>query len=200
MPAIGDGGGLVTMRRLTMLIAALALLAAGPLHAQQTALHNVRAECPPGEPDSLQISWTAPCDSGSWLLDTKSGCRMWDWHPEPEDKAIWKGACKGGLPDGPGQAEWTEHGRPIDRFTGLYRNGKREGLGHYVWNENVRFDGLYGDDVPQGYGVARIEGETLAGEWSKGCLSVDGKVAAIGVPRASCLVKAPRQGDNVAVR
>lgn len=188
------------MRRWTLLLASALLLAAGPLQAQQMALTNVRADCPPGEPDSLQISWTAPCDGGEWLLDTRSGCRMWDWHPEPEDTVVWKGACKGGLPDGSGEAQWTEHGRPIDRFTGVYRNGKREGMGHYVWNERVRYDGLYAEDLPQGYGVAQIEGETLAGDWNKGCLSVGGKVAAIGVPRASCVPASPRTGGAVAIR
>ena len=181
------------MRRLSCVIASALLLAAGPLWAQQVAVTQGAAECPPDEPDSLQISWTAPCDSGTWLLDTEVGCRMWDWHPEPQDKVIWRGACRANLPDGPGEAQWYEHERPIDRFTGVYRNGKREGVGHYVWNDKVRFDGLYADGVPQGYGVAEIEGERLAGEWNKGCLSSGGKTVAIGVPRSSC---GPAGGKN----
>jgi hypothetical protein len=112
---------------------------------------------------------------------------MWDWHPAPEDKVVWKGACKGALPDGPGEAQWTEHGRPIDRFIGTYRNGKREGEGHYVWNDTVRFDGRYAGGVPQGPGVLKIDGESFAGDWQAGCLaSADGRVVAIGVPRSSC--------------
>ena len=111
---------------------------------------------------------------------------MWDWHPEPEDSVVWKRRLPCRPSERQGEAQWFEHGRPIDRFTGTYRDGKREGEGHYVWNENVRFDGIYANDVPQGYGVAQIEGETLAGEWNKGCLSAGGKVAAIGVPRTSC--------------
>jgi MORN repeat len=180
-------GGLgAKMRRLPVVIASALLLASGPLQAQQVAITQARPECPPGEPDSLQISWTKPCDSGTWLLDTELGCRMWDWHPEPQDNVMWRGACHGKLPDGPGEAQWYEHGRPIDRFTGVYRNGKREGPGHYVWNDNVRFDGTYANDVPQGYGVAEIEGERLSGEWNKGCLANGDKVVAIGVSRASC--------------
>jgi hypothetical protein len=148
------------MPRLPVVIASALLLASGPLSAQQVAITQAKPECPPGEPDSLQISWSKPCDSGTWLFDTQLGCRMWDWHPE--------------------------HGRPIDRFSGVYRNGKREGPGHYVWNDSVRFDGTYANDVPQGYGVAEIEGERLAGEWNKGCLASGDKVVAIGVPRLSC--------------
>jgi hypothetical protein len=174
------------MRRLRVVIASALLLAAGPVSAQQMALTQARSECPPGEPDSLQISWTAPCETGTWLFDTEAGCRMWDWHPEPQDKVVWRGACHGKLPEGPGEAQWFEHSQAIDRFIGTYREGKRQGEGHYVWNKTVRFDGSYADDVPQGYGVAQIEGETVAGEWNKGCLSSGGKVVAIGVPRASC--------------
>src|SRR6202000_2975856 len=114
-------------------IGSVLLVAVGPALAQDVAMAASKSLCPPGEPDSLQISWTAPCDSGTWLFDTQAGCRMWDWHPEPEDKVVWQGHCKGGLPDGQGEAQWFEHGRPIDRFTGSYRDGKREGEGHYVW-------------------------------------------------------------------
>ena len=92
-----------------------------------------------------------------------------------------------GLPEGQGEAQWSEHGRPIDRFMGTYRDGKRDGEGHYVWNESVRFDGTYADDVPQGQGVLKLEGDTFAGEWKGGCFTAtDGRVVAIGVPRTSC--------------
>ncbi len=111
---------------------------------------------------------------------------MWDWHPEPEDKVVWKGACHAGQPDGQGQAQWFEHGHPIDRFVGAYRDGKREGRGQYRWNETVRFEGSYAGGVPQGQGVLRIDDLVLSGDWNEGCLVKADKVAAIGVPRSSC--------------
>jgi len=175
------------------------LLLAGPACAQQVALQTAPADCPPGEPDSLQISWNDPCDTGNWLFDTETGCRMWDWHPDPDDKVVWKGACHAGLPDGQGQAQWSEHGRPIDRFEGTYRNGKREGRGQYSWNETVRFEGSYADDVPQGQGVLRIDDVVMSGEWDKGCLAKGDKVVAIGVPRSSCGPAAKRR-ERVADR
>jgi len=52
--------------------------------------------CDIAEPDSLGISWTAPRNEGRWLLDPQSGCRMWDWHSEPEDTSTWTGACAAG--------------------------------------------------------------------------------------------------------
>ena len=175
------------MRVLGVLLTSALLMASSTAFAQALPSSSVRQDCPPGEPDSVQISWTEPCDSGTWLLDTQVGCRMWDWHPAPEDKAEWSGACRAGLPEGRGKAQWYEHGRPIDRFIGTYRNGKKAGEGQYVWNEGVRYEGTYADDVPNGRGVFQLDGETYAGEWKNGCLARDdGRVVAIGVPRATC--------------
>src|SRR5262249_9567772 len=56
--------------------------------------------CRVDEPDSVQINWDTPCLQGTWLLDTELGCRMWDWHPTPEDTATWSGACRGGAKAG----------------------------------------------------------------------------------------------------
>jgi hypothetical protein len=175
------------MRFLGVSLTSALLLAGCMAFAQALPSSSVPQDCPPGEPDSVQISWTEPCEGGAWLLDTELGCRMWDWHPAPEDKATWSGMCRAGLPEGRGTAQWYEHGRPIDRFIGTYRNGKRVGEGQYVWNENVRYEGAYTDDVPNGRGVFRLDGETFAGEWKAGCFArEDGRIVAIGVPRATC--------------
>ena len=173
-----------TMRLVSTLCSLL--LVAGPAFAQQLELTPVKLDCSPDEPDSLEISWNGPCDMGDLLFDTEKGCRMWDLHPEPEDKAVWMGACRAGLPEGRSEAQWMEHGRPADRFVGTYQIGKREGPGHYTWNDSVSFKGSYANDVPQGRGTLRIDDTVLSGEWNKGCLATTGKMAAIGVPRASC--------------
>jgi hypothetical protein len=143
-------------------------------------------ECPPDEPDSVQISWNTPCEDGSWLFDPETGCRMWDWHPAPEDTATWTGACKAGLKEGRGVVQWYEHGRPIDRFEGTYRAGKREGFGRYDWTEDQFFEGHYQNDVPNGFGRARIAGQDFTGRWVKGCLKSGQRVVAIGTARSLC--------------
>jgi hypothetical protein len=83
-------------------------------------------------------------------------------------------------------SQWTEHGQPIDRFEGTYRNGRREGIGRYAWNATDRFEGSYTNDVPNGYGTVTLAGTTMSGDWRNGCLKVGDKVVAIGVSRASC--------------
>jgi len=169
----------------TLLVAA-AQLAGMSVLGQDMALAPAKPDCPSDEPDSLQISWTQPCEEGDWLLDTQTGCRMWDWHPDPKDRAVWSGACPGGKKQGRGVVQWYEHGQPIDRFEGTYRDGKREGFGRYVWKNDVRFEGRYENDVPHGRGTAMVLGESFAGTWTTGCFRKGDKVVAIGVARTTC--------------
>ncbi len=167
--------------------------------AQQLAMAPSWTDCSPQAPDSIQISWTEPCLEDDWLLDAKTGCRMWDWHPDPQDRVVWSGSCPGGKRDGRGTVQWFEHGQRIDRFDGTYRGGKREGFGRYVWNEESSFEGQYVNDVPNGFGTVNLLGETFAGDWKNGCLHKGGRVIAIGVERKSCgelaaQVDRPRNG------
>jgi hypothetical protein len=170
----------------SVLLIAAVQFAGGPVLAQQLALVPGGPDCPTQEPDSVQISWVEPCEDGNWLFDTQAGCRMWDWHPDLQDKAVWSGACPAGKKQGRGIVQWYEHGQRIDRFEGTFRDGKRVGFGRYDWNETDRFEGHYLNDVPHGVGTARLAGEVFAGEWRNGCLKKDGKTVAIGVPRRSC--------------
>ena len=138
------------------------------------------------EPDSLMINWTAPCQDGSWLLDPQTGCRLWDWHPDPEDTVTWSGACPKGMKEGAGTVQWFEHGRPIDRFEGVFEHGKRKGFGRYYWPAGQRFEGYYDDDLPNGQGTITIDGVSYAGTWRRGCLAHKDKLIAIGAPLSTC--------------
>lgn len=174
------------MRILPVLVSSALMLTVLPVVAQQIALAPGKSDCAVDEPDTVQISWDAPCEEGNWLLEPGVGCRMWDWQPDQQDKPSWSGSCRASLKEGAGVAQWTEHGQPIDRFEGTYRNGRREGIGSYVWNATDRFEGTYVNDVPNGYGTVTLAGTTMSGEWRNGCLKVGDKVVAIGVSRASC--------------
>jgi hypothetical protein len=170
---------------ISVVLYALTQLFGAPALAQQLAL-TPASHCPADEPDSVQISWIEPCENGEWLYDTVLGCRMWDWHPDPHDNALWSGACPNGQKQGGGVLQWFEHGQRIDRFEGTYRNNRREGFGRYEWNPSNRFEGHYTNGVPQGFGTAHIAGEEFSGEWHNGCLRKGSRVVAIGVPRRSC--------------
>ena len=174
------------MRIVAVLVSSALMLTVLPVVAQQLALGPGNSDCATDEPDSVQISWDAPCEEGNWLLEPGVGCRMWDWHPDKNDKAIWSGSCRSALKEGKGVSQWMEHGQPIDRFEGTYRHGRREGAGRYSWTAADRFEGLYANDLPNGFGTVTVAGITLSGQWRNGCLKVGDKVVAIGVSRSSC--------------
>src|SRR3954467_6427687 len=111
---------------------ALASLTGTSAAGQQMAAASTSPDCPFEAPDSLEISWTRPCDEHDWVLDTV-GCRIGDWHPATDDRAIFSGACPGGSKQGQGVVQWYEHGHAIDRFEGTFRNGNRQGFGRYAW-------------------------------------------------------------------
>ena len=100
-------------RRTTAIAALLAALIAPGAGAQDLSAITGPADCAPVEPDSVQISWEAPCDSGDWLFEPGVGCRMWDWHPAPSDGVTWTGQCKASQKVGWGVVQWVEHGQPI---------------------------------------------------------------------------------------
>lgn len=184
------------MRIFPVLISSALVLAFLPAAAQQIAAVPAKVDCAADEPDPVQISWDAPCEQGNWLYEPGVGCRMWDWHPDLEDKASWTGSCRGALKEGTGVVQWTEHGELIDRFEGTYRNGRREGAGRYSWTPTDWFEGTYANDVPNGPGTVSLGGVTLSGTWRNGCLAVDDKVVAVGVSRLSC-EGTPRETANL---
>ena len=175
-----------------------AAVACGVLALAPTVANAERAgACDVTEPDSLGISWTDPCDEGRWLLDPQSGCRIWDWHPAPQDTATWTGACPAGRKEGRGVAQWFEHSRPIDRFEGVYRHGKREGFGRYDWPTGDRFEGIYADDLPNGRGTVTVDGVSFGGTWHRGCLVLGDRRIAIGVPLGACTRKRLRRVRHI---
>ena len=174
------------MRAFPAFVSSALILTVLPVLAQQMALAPGPFDCGTDEPDSIEISWDAPCEAGSWIFEPGVGCRMADWHPDPQDRVSWSGSCRAALREGAGVAQWTEHREPIDRFEGTYRNGHREGPGRYAWNTNDRFEGTYANDLPNGFGTVTASGISLSGEWRDGCLKSGDRSVAIGVPRADC--------------
>ena len=168
--------------RMAALCSSLLLLPALALAASQLRAGTCDVE----QPDSLAINWTAPCQDGSWDLDPHVGCRLWDWRPDPEDTSTWSGACRSGTKEGRGVVQWHEHGRPIDRFEGVFRRGKREGFGRYEWPAGQRYEGGYVAGLPHGQGTVTIDGVSFTGTWRRGCLAHGDKRIAIGVPLGTC--------------
>ena len=91
-----------------------------------------------------------------------------------------------GRKEGRGIVQWYEHGRPIDRFEGVFLRDKRESFGRYDWPAGQSYQGAYVADLPDGQGVVTIDGESFEGIWRRGCLARGDKRIAIGVPLNAC--------------
>jgi hypothetical protein len=175
----------IAIRAASALVAAL-IASHGVAAAQEEPSASSAIDCSPADPDSVQISWEAPCDGDSWLFEPNVGCRMWDWHPGLSDHATWTGRCRSGVKAGWGTVQWFEHGQAIDRFEGTFVDGKRQGAGRYTWNSSNWYVGFYEDDLPNGLGTASIAGQTFSGQWQHGCFARGAQVVAIGTPRKFC--------------
>lgn len=187
MAASCEGFGAIGRRAyaLIRMVATCSVVVMVPPLALAAAESRV-GSCDIREPDSLEINWTAPCQDGSWDLDPRTGCRMWNWRPDPEDTATWSGRCLSGRKEGHGTVQWYEHGRPIDRFEGVFRRGKRESIGRYDWPAGQSYQGAYVADLPDGQGVVTIDGASFEGTWRRGCLTHGDRRIAIGVPLSAC--------------
>lgn len=81
-----------------------------------------------------------------WIVDQKTGCKVWDPAPEPNEAVAWSGPCKNGFADGEGTLQWTENGEPSDRYVGEYHGGKRNGQGTVTYRNGETVRGVWRDD------------------------------------------------------
>ena len=177
-------------RGVLMLVAALALMAAGE----------------PPEAERM-----VPGGRAGWVADPASGCWLWAGGIEAEATdvvATWTGACPDGPAEGQGRAvvSWTSRGatRRMD-YQGAVRQGRNEGHGRLVITEDDAViseeAGLFHDDRlvegrlvlprlgldyagrlraghPHGPGRLSLGGRVFEGDWANGCLPQgDGWVA-----------------------
>jgi hypothetical protein len=63
-----------------------------------------------------------------WVVDGRTGCRLWNGVPLHIKGVAWSGACLNGLAHGQGEAEWT-HNNWQTFYRGEMIAGKYEGRG-----------------------------------------------------------------------
>jgi hypothetical protein len=142
-----------------------------------------------------------------WAADPKTGCRVWDPHPQPRQSISWSGGCVDGFAEGRGSLRWLRDALSFETDEGQWHKGRQIGKGVQTWPTG-RYDGELQNGEPAGHGIltlgdARYEGEfengkphgigTLTnssgifqGAWKDGCFRDEKRKASIGVPLASC--------------
>ena len=124
----------------------------------------------------VALSFPAFAASPQWIADPRSGCKVWNENPQPNESISWTGGCRGGLALGRGILQWFKNGKADerfdadfrdgrmdghciysdpsgDRFDGECRNGRRSGHGVYIFANRNRYDGEFRDDKKDGHGV-----------------------------------------------
>jgi hypothetical protein len=104
--------------------------------------------------------------ASTWMADARTGCKVWDPQPEPDEGVRWSGACKDGFASGPGVTEWIEHGLVTERTEGVRVAGHLQGRGVQTLANGDRFEGSWKDDRKDGRGsYAAAAGWTYTGEF-----------------------------------
>jgi hypothetical protein len=127
-----------------------------------------------------------------WITDDRTGCKVWDRDPHPNESITWSGACRNGRAQGRGGLEWFNDGKLVLHFDGTLRggkpsghgvetfangdrlerefhDGKARGHGVYRFASGDRFDGQFRDGKPSGHGVYLFaNGDRYDGQWRDG--------------------------------
>ncbi len=145
--------------------------------------------------------------AGDFVVDAKSGCKVWNPHPQSNETVNWSGGCVNGLAQGRGSLQWLNNNKPYEKDQGEWNEGRQSGRGTQDWSTG-RCDGELVNGEPQGQGVltlqsARYVGEfrngkpngagtvtnlagVFKGNWKDGCLSGDKREIAFAVPSSTC--------------
>ena len=100
------------------------------------------------------------------MVDQKTGCRIWDDLPAPNEVVSWSGDCKGGYAEGRGTAQWIIKGKFVDRYDGEMRAGKMIGAGTLSFPNGMRYEGTFKDGNFHGHGrLNYANGDVYVGEF-----------------------------------
>jgi hypothetical protein len=101
-----------------------------------------------------------------WIADARTGCRVWNASPQPNETIRWEGPCVAGLAHGRGVLQWYENDRPTERSEGEYREGRQNGHATVTFSNGNRYDGEWLDGRRHGRGVLTwANGDRYEGEW-----------------------------------
>lgn len=107
--------------------------------------------------------------AGEWLVDPKTGCRIWNGYPEPGENVSWDGPCENGYAQGFGRLTWFKDDKANGTYEGERKDGKANGYGINTWVNGDRYEGQWRDDKPHGEGTYTwANGAGYKGGWIDG--------------------------------
>jgi hypothetical protein len=123
----------------------------------------------------------------NWIADAKTGCRVANPDPGPDDSVNWSGGCKDGRAAGRGVLQWFKDGTPLARYEGEVRDGEYNGRGTYIFANYSHYEGEFRAGRPNGIGTyTTYDEEVLRGIWTNGCFSQGGQHAGVLSSKTEC--------------
>jgi hypothetical protein len=122
-----------------------------------------------------------------WIVDARSGCRLWNLSPDSDERIEWRGACVGGYGQGRGLLKWYVNGALYEIDDGEFAHGMMNGHVTMTFADGSHFDGAFRDHLPNGHGTLRTAGnEIYSGVWTSGCFDDGKRRMSFGVRLSDC--------------
>jgi hypothetical protein len=117
----------------------------------------------------LCISFHSYAQTGEWIKDINTGCKVWNPFPAPNETITWSGQCIDGFAHGKGILQWYLNGVENGKYEGTYMYGKRNGQGTEILVNGEKYVGEWKDDKRNGQGSYTWPNEgKYVGEWKDG--------------------------------
>jgi len=139
------------------------------------------------------IAYGQTANTGDFIADSRSGCKVWDPHPSAGETASWSGDCTNGLAQGDGTVIWSRYGAPFEKDEGHWDQGRQSGRGTQDWRSG-RYEGELSEGEPSGHGVMKLQTSRYEGEFRNGKPNGDGTATNIhgvfkGTWKDGCLTR-----------
>jgi len=105
---------------------------------------------------------------GQWMVDKKTGCKVWNVNPEPNESITWSGPCDNynKYADGSGTVQWYKSKVAGDKYVGNYSEGNMGGQGIYYYDDGVTFEGRWAyNNLYEGVKYFKKKGMRMEGTW-----------------------------------
>jgi hypothetical protein len=80
---------------------------------------------------------------GGYVIDIRTGCKVWTDYHSPSVSASWSGDCKDKLATGFGTLVWFYEGKETAQYVGNMQQGNPHGNGKYSWSNGYVQEGNY---------------------------------------------------------
>ena len=101
-----------------------------------------------------------------WIEDPRSGCKVFNNEPQPNENITYVGGCSNGLAQGAGVVTWYKDAKFNEKGDGFWHRGKMNGSGSYEWAIGNKYVGDFVDGKRTGKGTFTwVNGDKYVGDY-----------------------------------